>query len=56
MALGIVMVFEGIPYFTAPDQMKELMSFITKMENPSLRMMGFVMMMGGLLLLGLSKL
>ncbi|MDH5637753.1 MAG: DUF2065 domain-containing protein [Nitrospinota bacterium] len=55
MALGIVMIFEGIPYFAVPERLKAMMAQILEMENSTLRVIGFMMMMGGLALLGLSR-
>ncbi|MDH5477286.1 MAG: DUF2065 domain-containing protein [Nitrospinota bacterium] len=55
MIVGIVMIFEGIPYFTMPDKLKALMAQIMEMEDSNLRVMGFMMMIGGLGLLALSK-
>jgi len=55
MIAGIVMVFEGIPYFTMPERLKGLMVQVLRMDNSTLRLIGFMMMIGGLALLALSR-
>ena len=50
-ALGLMMVFEGIPYFCAPSQVKVFAQKIGEIPDQVLRIIGF-----GLMLLGLTVL
>ena len=48
--LGMVMIVEGLPYFAAPEKMKEwLMKMMTIPDNV-LRRLGLVLMAAGLAL------
>ena len=48
VALGLMMVFEGIPLFCFPNQLKELARKLPELENTTLRSIGFVVMVLGL--------
>ena len=48
VALGLMMVFEGIPLFCFPDQLKEIARKLPELENATLRSIGFVVMLIGL--------
>jgi uncharacterized protein YjeT (DUF2065 family) len=48
VALGLMMVFEGIPLFCFPNQLKELARKLPELENTVLRSIGFVVMLIGL--------
>lgn len=48
-ALGLVMILEGIPYFIAPQQMRQWVVKIAEMPDNLLRPTGFVLMAIGLL-------
>jgi uncharacterized protein YjeT (DUF2065 family) len=48
VALGLMMVFEGIPLFCFPNQLKELASKLPELENATLRSIGLVVMLIGL--------
>ena len=48
-ALGLMMVFEGIPYFCFPEQVKSIARKVPKIPDSILRMIGFGLMMAGLL-------
>jgi uncharacterized protein YjeT (DUF2065 family) len=48
VALGLMMVFEGIPLFCFPNQLKELARKLPELENTTLRSIGFVVMLLGL--------
>jgi len=47
-ALGLMMIFEGIPYFCFPNQFKELARKIPETPNRTLRTIGLVIMFLGL--------
>ena len=47
-ALGMMMVFEGIPYFCFPDQVRALAQKIPELPNSTLRLIGFFIMILGL--------
>jgi len=49
------MILEGIPYFTMPDQVKAIAEKIMVMDNRLLRIMGFFLMMGGLVMVALFR-
>ncbi len=53
--IGMVMIVEGVPYFTAPEQMKRWMAKIMEMAPASLRRFGLAMMVTGLLLVYLGR-
>jgi uncharacterized protein len=48
-ALGLMMVFEGIPYFCFPKQVKAFARKVPEMPDSTLRVIGFCLMMAGLL-------
>ncbi|MDH5458638.1 MAG: DUF2065 domain-containing protein [Nitrospinota bacterium] len=48
VALGLMMVFEGIPLFCFPNQLKELARKLPELENATMRSIGFVVMLLGL--------
>ncbi|MBF0131651.1 MAG: DUF2065 domain-containing protein [Magnetococcales bacterium] len=47
-ALGLVMILEGIPYFVAPDKMRDWIIKVAEMSDRPLRQTGFVLMFLGL--------
>ncbi|MBI4829087.1 MAG: DUF2065 domain-containing protein [Nitrospinae bacterium] len=49
LLLGLIMILEGIPYFTAPETVKTVAEKIIATENRTLRLIGLALMMGGLL-------
>lgn len=53
--IGMVMVVEGVPYFTAPEQMQRWMAKIMEMAPASLRRFGLAMMVAGLLLVYVGR-
>lgn len=55
VALGLVMVVEGIPMFCFPDQLKELARKLPELENTTLRSIGLVLMLLGLAVVYLGK-
>jgi len=54
-ALGLVLIFEGIPYFISPPRMKEFMRQIQEMDDGALRKMGLSAMIIGLLIIYLVR-
>jgi len=50
-AIGLVLIFEGLPYFLKPDGMKNMARFIVDAEPSTLRMGGLALMIVGLILL-----
>ena len=48
--LGMVLVIEGIPYFTFPDKLKIYLNKLTEVPDSTLRIMGVVAMVIGLLM------
>ena len=55
VALGLMMVVEGIPLFCFPDQLKELARKLPELENTTLRFIGLVLMLLGLAVVYLGK-
>lgn len=53
--IGMVLVVEGLPYFGFPEKMKELMIFVQQQDVSTLRAMGAILLMVGLLLLLLAR-
>ncbi len=53
--IGLMMIFEGIPYFAFPEKMKAVLQQIQEMEPGTLRIMGFLAMLAGLLLCYLAQ-
>ena len=48
-ALGLMMIFEGIPYFCAPSQVKVFAQKISDVPDQVLRVIGFALMLAGLI-------
>ncbi len=55
LVVGVVMILEGIPYFTMPEQVKSIAEKIMVTDNRVLRVMGFSLMMGGLVMVALFR-
>ena len=53
--IGLLFIVEGLPYFAFPDKMKGWMAKIQKVPDSHLRIMGFVAMCLGLLMVYLFK-
>ena len=47
-ALGLMMIFEGIPYFCAPSQVKNFARKMGEVPDRILRVIGFALMLVGL--------
>ena len=54
-ALGLMMIFEGIPYFSAPSQVKVFAEKIGKVPDKILRILGFTLMLAGLTIIYLGR-
>jgi uncharacterized protein YjeT (DUF2065 family) len=54
-AFGLMMIFEGIPYFCFPNQFKELARKIPETPNSTLRTIGLFIMLFGLGLVYFGK-
>jgi hypothetical protein len=54
-ALGLMMIFEGIPYFCAPSLVKSFAQKIPEVPNSTLRVIGFVLMLLGLTIVYLGR-
>ena len=48
-ALGLMMVFEGIPYFCFPKKVKLFAQKLPEISDSTMRAIGFFLMMMGLL-------
>lgn len=46
--IGMVMIIEGLPYFAAPDKMKQMIQTIAGLDDASLKKFGFFLMAAGL--------
>ncbi len=54
-AAGLMMIFEGIPFFCFPTQYKEWVSKLPEIPNSTLRTIGLVVMLLGLGLVYVGK-
>ena len=54
-ALGLMMIFEGIPYFSAPSQVKVFAEKIGKVPDKILRILGLALMLAGLIIIYLGR-
>ena len=55
-ALGLALVIEGLPYFLAPDAVKKMAVRMQELSSGSLRIIGLVSMIGGLVIVALARL
>ncbi len=53
--LGMVMIVEGLPYFAFPEKMKFWIQNMLEMTDSTLRGMGLVLMVIGLLLIYIGR-
>ena len=51
VALALMLVFEGMLPFLMPDRWRKMMLQVAQLNDQSLRMMGFLSMAAGLVLL-----
>ncbi|MFQ5672786.1 MAG: DUF2065 domain-containing protein [Nitrospinales bacterium] len=54
-ALGLMMIFEGIPYFCFPAKVKELAQKLLEIPDGTLRSVGFILMALGLLVVYIGR-
>ena len=52
--IGMVLVLEGLPYFAFPEKLKSLYLKIQEASDTNLRVLGFLSMVFGLLLVYLG--
>jgi hypothetical protein len=50
-----MMIFEGVPYFCAPSQVKIFSQKIGEVPDQALRIIGFVLMLAGLTIVYLGR-
>ena len=50
-----MMIFEGVPYFTFPSQVKEFAKRLHEFDDKTLRIIGFLLMLAGLLVVYIGK-
>ncbi|OGL43747.1 MAG: hypothetical protein A2W05_05185 [Candidatus Schekmanbacteria bacterium RBG_16_38_10] len=55
IAVGIVLIIEGLPYFIIPEQVKEITKRIQEIPSSSLRLFGFTLMLAGLIVVYLAR-
>ena len=48
--IGMVMIIEGLPYFVFPERLKAWLQKISEMEPNTLRLLGFLSMVLGAIL------
>lgn len=53
--LGMVMIVEGLPYFAFPEKMKIWIAKALELPLGSMRGLGLVLMLMGLLLVAISR-
>jgi len=53
--IGMVFVLEGIPYFAFPEKVKEFMARMSDIPPQTLRIIGFIAILSGLLLVYLGR-
>ncbi len=50
LVVGVVLILEGMPYFAAPERMKEWLLTLSEMDSGSLRKFGLSAMIAGLVI------
>ncbi len=53
--VGMILVLEGLPYFGFPEKMKSYMEFVLEQDDATLRIMGGISMLLGLVILFLAR-
>ncbi|MCP3900513.1 MAG: DUF2065 domain-containing protein [Desulfobacteraceae bacterium] len=53
--VGMVMIVEGLPYFAAPDKMKNMIKMLLELPDNSLRGFGGFIMIIGVLVVYIGK-
>jgi uncharacterized protein YjeT (DUF2065 family) len=54
VALGFVLIIEGIPYVASPETVKRFTALITTVPDPLLRLLGIAALLAGLVLVYLG--
>lgn len=55
VAVGLVLIIEGLPYFAFPDKIKTLLLQVQSISDKTLRLLGLAAMLAGLLLVYLGR-
>ncbi len=53
--MGMVLVLEGLPYFAFPDKLKTYLRKLIVIPDRTLRVMGFIAVCVGLLLVSIGR-
>jgi len=53
--IAMVLIIEGLPYFTFPQKMKNILKIISNVDSKELRIMGLTLIIIGLILLHFFK-
>ena len=53
--IGMVMIVEGLPYFAFPEKMKSWMVKIIEIHENTLRIMGLLLMVTGIVLVFMGR-
>lgn len=53
--IGMVMVVEGLPYFSFPEKMKDLMRVMEQKDDTTLRIMGATLVILGLAIIFFAR-
>ncbi len=53
--IGMVMVVEGLPYFSFPEKMKDLMRIMGQKDDTTLRIMGAALTILGLAIIFFAR-
>ena len=53
--IGMVLIVEGVPYFCFPSSVKSLAKKLMEMDEKSLRSMGFVLALSGLVIIYIGR-
>ena len=54
-ALGLLLIFEGMPYFLSPANMKKFLAQLLELPDNQLHVVGLISMLLGLLLVYLGR-
>jgi len=55
VAVGLVLIIEGLPYFAFPDRIKTLLLQVQNISDGTLRILGLAAMLAGLLMVYLGR-
>ncbi|MGC1506584.1 MAG: DUF2065 domain-containing protein [Sulfitobacter sp.] len=54
LALGLVMIFEGLVYALAPSFLERMLETLRQMPEEAVRQIGFLVIVGGLVLVWIA--